>query len=434
MIKSLMVNKIHGKFDYYIVFNNKLTILYGENGCGKTTILNLLNSILSGCLFDLFTYEFELIKLEYDNTFISISYKNKDLKVVFDGKEYILSRLIIESANFSSERDLKEYSGYKYFSTYPILSQIKDAFNILYLPVNRIMDDFIFDNNMEHRVYSRRQQGKSDIDVALRKSLLKIQNENSLILSATREENDKFIKSVLKSLLSMETNSEKMIEEMITTSKSRLPGYKENFEKYKRILTQLGICNENELKNLEENFYKSYSQIEKYCDMKEQGKNKIPLSVPFFVSEIAKMNTIVPFFDDYNKKIENINENLKLLFATINDFFALSKYPKKIIVGDDGYVLIQNFDSSKLLPLGLSSGEKQLVIFFTNIILKNRKSNCIYLVDEPELSLHISWQSKYTDKSYKIIGNNQLIFATHSPEIVSSYRDSMVEVVKNVSK
>ena len=79
----------------------------------------------------------------------------------------------------------------------------------------------------------------------------------------------------------------------------------------------------------------------------------------------------------------------------------------------------------------LSSGEKQLVTFFANLIF-NVKSNSsgIFVVDEPELSLHLSWQKIFVEKTLEINKNIQLVFATHAPEIIGKRRDKMFKLEK----
>ena len=79
----------------------------------------------------------------------------------------------------------------------------------------------------------------------------------------------------------------------------------------------------------------------------------------------------------------------------------------------------------------LSSGEKQLIIFFANLIFGvNDRKNGIFIVDEPELSLHLTWQKLFIEQTLKINNNIQLIFATHSPEIVGRHRDKMYKLEK----
>ena len=47
-IKHFKIEKLHGYIDYNIKFNNDVTFLYGNNGCGKTTVLNIITSIITG--------------------------------------------------------------------------------------------------------------------------------------------------------------------------------------------------------------------------------------------------------------------------------------------------------------------------------------------------------------------------------------------------
>lgn len=69
--------------------------------------------------------------------------------------------------------------------------------------------------------------------------------------------------------------------------------------------------------------------------------------------------------------------------------------------------------------------------FFANLIF-NVKSNSsgIFVVDEPELSLHLSWQKIFVEKTLEINKNIQLVFATHAPEIIGKRRDKMFKLEK----
>jgi ABC-type cobalamin/Fe3+-siderophores transport system ATPase subunit len=67
----------------------------------------------------------------------------------------------------------------------------------------------------------------------------------------------------------------------------------------------------------------------------------------------------------------------------------------------------------------LSSGEKQLLILFTETLLQFQKPY-VFIADEPELSLHIEWQRNLI-KSIRLLNPNaQIIFATHAPEIAAN--------------
>ena len=75
----------------------------------------------------------------------------------------------------------------------------------------------------------------------------------------------------------------------------------------------------------------------------------------------------------------------------------------------------------------MSSGEKQLLTLFSHFIIKNDiKVKKTFLIDEPEISLHLSWQSKFCSSLVNINSEDQYILATHSPEIVGKYTDKLI--------
>lgn len=64
----------------------------------------------------------------------------------------------------------------------------------------------------------------------------------------------------------------------------------------------------------------------------------------------------------------------------------------------------------------LSSGEKQLVIILLTVLMERGKDS-ILIMDEPEISMHITWQSQLLDWIFKLNSNVQVIMSTHSPSI-----------------
>ena len=58
-IESFKIEKLWGYRDINLTFNNDVNVLIGPNGSGKTTILNLFHSILSGDLRSLVNFNFQ---------------------------------------------------------------------------------------------------------------------------------------------------------------------------------------------------------------------------------------------------------------------------------------------------------------------------------------------------------------------------------------
>ena len=65
IINRLELKGLHGIYNYSVAFRENLTFIYGENGCGKTTILDIVSSIVTGRLYNLFRYKFDELTLSY---------------------------------------------------------------------------------------------------------------------------------------------------------------------------------------------------------------------------------------------------------------------------------------------------------------------------------------------------------------------------------
>ncbi len=73
----------------------------------------------------------------------------------------------------------------------------------------------------------------------------------------------------------------------------------------------------------------------------------------------------------------------------------------------------------------LSSGEKQLLVIYMNILLKENKP-FILMMDEPENSLHSNWQINFVDNIRKLNENVQIIIATHNPLLMLDRESSEI--------
>lgn len=71
----------------------------------------------------------------------------------------------------------------------------------------------------------------------------------------------------------------------------------------------------------------------------------------------------------------------------------------------------------------LSSGEKQLLFI---CLFALTAANHSLIIDEPELSMHVDWQKKLVATLRDLNPRQQLIMATHSPEIMADLPDSQI--------
>lgn len=73
------------------------------------------------------------------------------------------------------------------------------------------------------------------------------------------------------------------------------------------------------------------------------------------------------------------------------------------------------------IPLeALSSGEKQLLQILLETLAAGQSS---ILIDEPELSMHVEWQLRIVESMRRVNPECQIILATHSPDVMADLPD-----------
>lgn len=125
-------------------------------------------------------------------------------------------------------------------------------------------------------------------------------------------------------------------------------------------------------------------------------------------------------FNDYRLRAtqskelsDKINTRIKNFFKQINKLFENTN--KKIEI-DFSNRIVFNSETETIQLEQLSSGEKQLLLILFKVFLMDEKPY-VLLMDEPEISLHISWQQDLIKTIRTLNPNCQLIIATHSPSI-----------------
>ena len=251
------------------------------------------------------------------------------------------------------------------------------------------------------------------------------------------EINDEFRNKVLKSLLSTNTIvTDTNFANFLTDSIKRLD-VDSIHNQYFKLLNSLGILDEAEKLKFNKFFsdYKNYVDqfINKNCTSKGVP---ISLSILFGYHEIEKMRTVIPLAQEMEAKKARVLERIKTFIEVMNSFIQNHVEDKRLYLDETGKIKfwIEGKGDVDITTDNLSSGEKQLLIFFANLIFGvEQGSSSIFVVDEPELSLHLSWQKDFVEKANQVNENMQLIFATHAPEIVGKYRSKMFKLEKKSS-
>ncbi len=133
----------------------------------------------------------------------------------------------------------------------------------------------------------------------------------------------------------------------------------------------------------------------------------------------SKQTILFNIVKELQSEVELYNE-IKLFLDEYNKFL---NYDKKLVLSANGvYVAPENHSIQKL-----SSGERHLLTFLATILLMGEEQDFI-LLDEPEISLDIEWQEKLLSTIAKLAPDAQIIVASHSPSIMGDYFDESVEI------
>ena len=132
---------------------------------------------------------------------------------------------------------------------------------------------------------------------------------------------------------------------------------------------------------------------------------------------------MVEYAEELEKDREQIFAPLRLYEETVNSFLN----EKSVEVSESGKLNIESASPSELTPRLLSSGEKQILILLTQALLRVDEP-VVYIADEPELSLHVTWQEKLLESLVSLSGQIQVIVATHSPDIVGKFTDNVIDL------
>lgn len=409
-----------------INFNSDINFLIGVNGSGKTTLINLIAAVLSADLPTLDRIPFDKIKLQLrevngknkpiievikrthsKSPYPSIDFEIKEKPSDKKGSVYSLNEL--EEGRFYRGRSI-EYSRRIYQSRISrapgsnLTEHLKSLVRASWLSIHR--------TTAPNRAHEERSY-ESSIDQKLSELSNEFVKYFSSLEKQSTKETEQFQQTIFLSLLSDRS------EQKITKSTEGL-----NIENEKD-----SVINIFKLLGLEEAAFteRVNTHFNSFAEAQQKLNTEGRLTAADFAAVIGtgRIHSVV---QEYN----NLLDERKRIFEPRDTFLQIINslvQGKELLITDKNELSVQT-QSNKILPLTrLSSGEKQLIIILGECLLQDKKS-WTYIADEPELSLHITWQETLVHNLRRINPSSQIIFATHSPDIVSNYNNKVFDMEK----
>ena len=419
-ILSIQIKQLFDIFDYVIHFpeGENALIITGPNGFGKTMILNIIFNLFNRKLsfFEKLIFKEIVIILE-NNISIKIF---KESEVEKNGVEFIFYEGIDSVGSLSLGSIIDEQ--FQWVSPKPILYENmwhdRDKAEVLRINLlSKYMSGF---SNAQENKFPL-MLGNEKIEAIL----------DSIKVHLIQEQ--RLFKKVANSDKLMRDPGENR-EQTVMTDTIRI--YAEELRKFIISFSELSTIRTQELDSSyptrlrsEKEKFSEVDYLARYAPIKEKQEKLAQYGLyeskqDFLTYDAEDAKALTVYLKDLESKLNIFDELLKKLdlFTTILNerrftFKTIQISPKK------GFF----FKTSKGTELDLdqlSSGEQHEVVLLYELIF-NVKDDVLVLIDEPEISLHVTWQKDFLSDLLRIIEmqNIQVMIATHSPAIINDRWD-----------
>jgi predicted ATP-dependent endonuclease of OLD family len=167
-----------------------------------------------------------------------------------------------------------------------------------------------------------------------------------------------------------------------------------------------------------------------FTERQDRAKREHDLGFYFVAAQYRQIEGLAKAFNDFENKNAQAFKALNDYLTTVNHFFNDSR--KELFFDETtGKLLFTVIETAEKKRVGksvayLSSGERQILVLFTFLAFASNPKS-VFIVDEPELSLHPKWQAEFMDAFLRLRPEEtQLVLATHSPDIVGKYKSQCV--------
>ena len=437
-IDRFYVKGLFNDFDYDLSFedNERIMLLTGPNGSGKTTILKLLDIIFNQSLTRLFEIPFQEIGIAFDNE-----------------KQLVLERVPKNHDKDKEQLPLKlTYHGNGKNKTFKPPSTFVDLEN-LSIPLSSIEDFVPILDRIDRQkwVHSETRETLDLYDVLTNysdqfppKLLRKVMPIPDWFQDIKRSINVRFIETERLTRISWgrnwrhrrTMNTTRTVShysrELADQIQQSIADYGDLSQKLDRAFPSRLVKEQKNYRNSIGDLRKDLAQIEETRQRLEEAGLLEEKQRDFDIPDLsgaddAQRNVLRVYADDAIEKLgvfDKLYNKVSAFKRIVNSRFRR----KQVSVNKRGFFVSKNGETVLNLEM-LSSGEQHEIVMLYELLFR-ASSHSLILIDEPEISLHVAWQEKWLDdlEEASKLSNFRAIVATHSPEIIGHRRNLMVEL------
>lgn len=430
-VSKVSVKNLFGVFNHTIPFHTKdrITIIHGPNGFGKTIILRMINGLFNNNLSVFFRMPFDIFRVDFtDKSYITIQKSGGE-----KAKLTFTSSLLMESIQLTSRsaRDIGIPLG-AVDDIIPELTRVggeewRDIRTGQVLSLDEVIDKY--GDIIEMRVggeFSRAVPNR-----LLKKALPSIQTHlikaDRLRTNATVISERAYHSSIAARRAAAESNTSAVVEYSQDLGRRIQQTLAKSVELSSSLdrsfpMRLVDVLGKRQRKLSDEKIRKELAELEEKRTRlvnaglldKEQGEFELPEKE---VNEQTKLVLNI-YIQDVKKKLAIFDQDLEKIELFKDILSRRFSYKQFKITKNRGF-LFTTLDGVDLLPDALSSGEQHEIVLLYELLFRV-KENSLILLDEPEISLHISWQQEFLKDLAAItkLSEFDVLIATHSPDII----------------
>lgn len=467
-LKSFEAENVHGFLNFNVNFFDEVTFLIGINGSGKTTVLKLILGLTSPSYDYLSNINFKLCRVTFYN---EITKKHIKIEAVqnlgelylkyFSETEYFTSPGIQLKLQKDQSKNNIRHAREDFESLH--VSKLIHALNTpKFLGLDRIVHEGrkIDSNNYKsfkeiaarhiEEIRYRESNSKRPFDEfsqlqTLDLSLSEAQNLIYTYVSRAASKRirlgEEFRQKIFQAVFKF---SDINAIDTLSIQPENLEEIKKRREVVNSAIQGLGLnyldASVNAFFDRIENLTEEYTKLKEKeetsvnakAETRDLNKKKLDVSFAWIYnsSKLNQINEIINFSQQYQREVAILLEPTKRLEVIASNF--LQEGNKRLEIQEDGLLKVILKSNNKAEITELSSGEKQIIIMIAHLIFEeDQEPSGIFIIDEPELSLHIAWQEIFVKSIIEASPKTQFVLATHSPSIVA--KSSMQKFCQDLS-
>ncbi|CAN7603814.1 AAA family ATPase [Variovorax paradoxus] len=462
---SFLITKLHGFLDIPLTFNNDLTVIVGVNGSGKTSALTLMTAILRLDLVAITQFKFEAATLLAEGTNgdpisvqASCNGTSLELSLEIDKKVHKLSEFNIGTNDGIFVRDIGTWE-YQNEARIAPLSITVPYINISnkYIPSDELMaaKKFLAQSKLtfvqlDRTIVAIDPDGEEAIEKMWRPTgNKKAKPPTDPINEVSRVTTQKYLEYKSKTVSIKDSAYRDSLRLHFDPIGDRTKGRIDHASLTKkleamksRVAKSALTSDEGKLKVAAEEFFTEFEallvDVGKQKSKPRAGRRTLGEEQLDAILTIKnrQIDRLLEVFEDEARATQEAYAPIRRYLTTVDKFFRENG---KRLLFDADYKLGFVFDSLDRDPrstigdtLGsikeLSSGERQILIILTYLAFVSGKDS-VFVIDEPELSLHLVWQRLLIDAIKELRPPGcQVILATHAPEIAGRALDKSIRL------